>query len=71
MNAKTTMIPLKCDALGGVVRDFEYSHAERLLRMKDNGGWVLASNDYEFINGNIIRRHSEEAPGKQKRRNRK
>lgn len=47
MNAKTTTVTLQ---VGDVTRDFEFSHAERLLRMKNNGGWKLPeSSDFEFV----------------------
>ena len=41
--------------IGGVPRSFEFSHAERLLRMKNNGGWRLPpDSQYEF-DGNEIK----------------
>lgn len=53
MNAKTTTVTL---AVGNVTRDFEISHAERLLSMPRNGGWHLPENsEFEFV-GNAIRR---------------
>jgi hypothetical protein len=58
MNAKTTKVALQCAALGE--RLFEISHAERLLSMRNNGGWELANNsEYEYKNGAINRRHTE------------
>jgi hypothetical protein len=53
--AKTTFVTLKCKALGK--REFEISHAERLLNMRLNGGWELADDKYEFKDGSIDRRH--------------
>lgn len=59
MNAKTTKVALQCDALG-VTQDFEITHAERLLKMQNNGGWVLPKNsDYIFENGTINKRNKK------------
>ena len=47
MNAKTTTVTLVAN---GVTREFEISHAERLLRMPNNGGWKLPDNSkFEFV----------------------
>lgn len=47
MNAKTTTVTLVAN---GVTQEFEFSHAERLLRMPHNGGWHLPENSkYEFV----------------------
>lgn len=52
MNAKTTTVTL---TVGDVTRDFEFTHAERLLKMKNNGGWKLPeSSEFEFV-GNALR----------------
>ena len=54
MNAKTTTVTLVAN---GVTRDFELSHAERLLRMPRNGGWELPENSkYEFVDNGLRRR---------------
>lgn len=54
MNAKTTTVTLVAN---GVTREFEISHAERLLRMPRNGGWHLPDNSkYEFGEEYGIRR---------------
>ena len=54
MNAKTTTVTLVAN---GVTRDFELSHAERLLRMPRNGGWALPENSkYEFVDNGLRRR---------------
>jgi hypothetical protein len=51
MNAKTTTVTLVAN---GVTREFEYSHAERLLQMPNNGGWKLAEGSkYEFVNNGL------------------
>lgn len=48
MNAKATNVTLVAN---NVTRDFEISHAERLLRMPNNGGWKLPKGSkYEFVN---------------------
>lgn len=47
MNAKTTTVTLVAN---DVTREFELSHAERLLRMPKNGGWHLPDNSkFEFV----------------------
>ena len=54
MNAKTTTVTLVAN---GVTREFEISHAERLLRMPRNGGWELPENsNYEFLDNGLRRR---------------
>lgn len=58
------MITLNCPSLGD--RQFEVSHAERLLAMQNNGGWKLPENSpYEYTNGSICRRNKKESNGKQ------
>lgn len=48
MSGKTTLVTLQNDSLG-VTEDFEISHAERLLRMQNNGGWFIPqTSKYEF-----------------------
>lgn len=38
-------------------RDFDMAHAERLLRMANNGGWRIAESEpYEFKNGEIVKK---------------
>ena len=63
MNAKTTSVTLVAN---GVAGEFEFSHAERLLRMPNNGGWHLPENSkYEFVdNGLQRRRDKKEDSGK-------
>lgn len=54
MNAKTTTVTLVAN---GVTREFEISHAERLLRMPNNGGWKLPDNsNFEFVDYALRRR---------------
>jgi hypothetical protein len=53
--AKVTMVTLTCQSLGS--REFEVSHAERLLAMPNNGGWQLPKDsEYEYEDGTISRR---------------
>ena len=63
MNAKTTTVTLVAN---GVARDFELSHAERLLNMPNNGGWHLPENSkFEYVNNGLRRRQdSKENSGK-------
>lgn len=54
MNAKTTTVTLVAN---GVTQDFEFAHAERILRMPKNGGWKLPEDSkYEFIDNGLQRR---------------
>lgn len=47
-NDKTTKVLLECTTLK-TTREFEVTHAERLLRMRNNGGWQLPENSkFEF-----------------------
>lgn len=46
---------IECLTLG-TTRELEVSHAERLLRMHNNGGWQLPKNSkFEFDKENGIR----------------
>lgn len=57
MHAKTTTVTLVAN---GVTRDFELSHAERLLKMPNNGGWHLPENSkFEFVNNGLRRRQDK------------
>lgn len=51
MGAKRTTIILSAD---GITREFEFSHAERLLRMPNSGWRLPETSKYEFV-GNAIR----------------
>lgn len=52
MSAKQTFVTLSAD---GVTREFEFSHAERILKMP-NSGWRLPDeSQFEFVE-NAIRR---------------
>ena len=63
-NSKVTMITLSCPSLDD--RQFEVSHAERLLAMPNNGGWHLPENSqYEYKDGSICRRNKKESNEKQ------
>ena len=64
MNAKTTTVTLVAN---GVTREFEFSHAERLLKMPHNGGWTLPEKSkFEFSEeyGLRCRRDKEKDSGK-------
>ena len=46
MKAKATKVQLKA---GEIVREFDFVQAERLLRMRNNGGWELPEKSkFEF-----------------------
>lgn len=60
MDAKVTMVQLRCEA---GQRKFELEHAERILNLRKSG-WVLDDKDYELINGNISKRNQKEGTGK-------
>lgn len=52
---KTTKVLLECEALK-TTREFDVTHAERLLRMQNNGGWQLPENSkFEFDKENGLR----------------
>lgn len=54
MNAKTTTVTLVAN---GVTQQFELAHAERILRMRNNGGWALPEDSkFEFVDNGIRRR---------------
>lgn len=63
--AKTTKVILTCQSLGE--REFEVSHAERLLAMPKNGGWHLPEDSqYVLENGSITRRHKKDSNREEK-----
>ena len=52
---KQTIVTLENETLK-TARDFEVSHAERLLKMPNNGGWQLPENSkFEFDKENGLR----------------
>ena len=52
---KTTKVLLECTTLN-TTREFDVTHAERLLKMQNNGGWQLPENSkFEFDKENGIR----------------
>lgn len=54
MENKTQMVELENDDLGP--QSFEINHAERLLRMPNNGGWKLnEKSEYQFNQKDGIR----------------
>lgn len=53
MAAKVTKVVLECQPLN-TKEEFEISHAERLLRIKNNGGWRLPEDSpFEFLENGI------------------
>lgn len=55
MTAKVTKVVLECPTLN-TTEEFEINHAERLLRMPNNGGWQLPEKTpFEFSKENGIR----------------
>lgn len=55
MAAKVTKVKLVCPP-HGLTDEFEIKHAERLLRMPNNGGWQLPEKTpFEFSKENGIR----------------
>lgn len=65
MNAKTTTVTLVAN---GVAREFEISHAERLLRMRNNGGWELNDKQFEFVENALRRRKNKERDNRTQKR---
>lgn len=63
---KKTVVPL---TNGVEVRSFSVEHAERLLRMKNGGGWSLPEGSkFEFVdNGIDIRRNTGSDKGAEKK----
>lgn len=60
MAAKTTRVTLVTKK-GEHAKDFEVTHAERILRLR-NSAWTLPENsEYRFENGSIIR-HTSNKP---------
>lgn len=61
MKAKTQMVALQNDRLGAT-EQFEINHAERLLRMPNNGGWYLPEDSaykFDFKNGIGVRENKK------------
>lgn len=54
-------VALKCKDLG--VTYFSLEHADKLLRMKNNGGWELADNTLKFDIENGITRNTKKDSG--------
>lgn len=57
MAAKSTTVTLYAAGLG--TRQFEIAHAERLLRMRNGGGWALKDSNFVFENGTLNRRNKK------------
>lgn len=50
MKAKTTIVTL---AIGDKTQDFEFTHAERLLRLTKAGWHIPEQSKYEFVDNAI------------------
>lgn len=56
MARRPTLVRLECPSLG-ICRDFTAAHAERLLRLRDGGGWRLPDGSkFTFDKENGIKR---------------
>lgn len=53
--SKETKVKLKTKGMKEP-QEFGLEHAERILKMTNNGGWELADNNYIFEDGNIKRK---------------
>ena len=63
---KTTMVSLVCIATG-TTTDFEVSHAERILAIRDSGWALPEDGDYELReDGTLGRRNKEKGDRKGK-----
>ena len=61
MDAKTTFVTL---VVGEQKQDFEFSHAERLLRMRNNGGWHLPEGSKFVFEDNALHRRTTPKKGR-------
>lgn len=71
--AKFTNVVLE-NSKTGTTQEFEINHAERLLRMPNNGGWVLPANSqytFNVKNGIGFKHDKKEDTGKEKGSNSK
>ncbi len=60
MKAKTTRVTL---VAGELTKDFEFSHAERILQMKRNGGWHLPEGSKFVFEDNALYRRRTKKEG--------
>lgn len=60
MKAKTTRVTL---VAGEWTKDFEFSHAERILQMKRNGGWHLPEGSKFVFEDNALYRRRTKKEG--------
>lgn len=59
-NAKTTEVMLVCPKWG-YEQKLSIEHAERLLSMENNGGWVLPENtQFNYVDGSLVRGNKKE-----------
>ena len=70
-NGKTTTVTLRCDSLN-IEKEFGITHADKLLRMQNNGGWYLPANSsfkFDKENGFINRSNKKRDNGTSEKRN--
>lgn len=61
MTAKVTKVKLVCPT-HNLTEELEIKHAERLLRMPNNGGWQLPDDsDFKFTQNGIEYRRNKKA----------
>lgn len=59
--AKETKVVLVCPK-HNITREFEASHAERILKMKNNGGWQLPEKtNFEFDENGLRYKRNKKA----------
>lgn len=71
MNAKQTTVAL-CQKNTGVTQEFEITHAERILRLRNNGGWELPESSnyiFDLQNGITKKRNKGKDKGAEEKRN--
>lgn len=61
MASKVTKIRLQ---VGGRIETFEPEHAERLLRMPNNGGWHIANDEKVELTKNGFRPRKDKVGGR-------
>lgn len=61
MGAKRTSVTL---VAGQMQQEFEFSHAERLLRMRMNGGWHLPEGSKFEFDGYALHRRTVKKGGR-------
>lgn len=60
---KKTEVVLKIKGVEKSERKFKIDHAERILKMNNNGGWELADNNFiQEKDGNITKKYKGNSP---------